>query len=897
MLAKARAHFAKNEASAATIEIKNLLQKNPRSAEARFMLGSLFNDAGQPADAEAELVRALEAGHDPDQVLPMLARTLLEQKKHKLLTEAYGSRELKDNEAAAELKTWVGTAHMNQDALGLADAAVDNALRRVPSFLPALVLRAKLKAQRGDIATAQAQVDALLVRFPTSASAWLLQGDVLSQGGRDKEAAALQAYRKTLEIRPDLTQAHAGVLSILISQRDFDAAGQQWALMKAAQPMQPQTFFYEAVLALQQEKYWRAREIGHMLLRFEPRNPRLLLLAGQAEMRLDSIAQAETLLRKSMLEAPGAAPPRRVLAEVYLRQGQAEKAMNTLEPLLKAAAPDGEVLALLGQAQLMRGDALAAEISFARAAKLTPDDKRIRTSAALARLSRGQGEADFSELEAIAKADKGTMADMALISTRLKRREFDAALKALDALAAKEPKLAVADYLRGRIALQRNDTGAARKAFEAALAKEPGYFAATASLAALDVVDGQPAAAQARFDAVVKQTPNHPQARLALVELATRRGASGAEVTQALQDNLAVNATDPGAHVAYIDQLAQAGQANQALAAAQAGLAALPDNAQLMDRLGRLQLQMNEHVLALGTFTNLVMVQPNTAQARLGLAEALLANNDPSAAWISVRRAIDTEPRSVPAVRAGVAMALRSKKYELALSMARRLQAELPVDSAGYLLEGEIELARQQLDAAAAAFTKAKARNSPEQAVQRLHATLLRAKKAEDAQRVAQAWLKDHPRDIGFLFHLGDAAVAQNRLAEAEHHYRQVLLLQPKNVQALNNVAYILAKQSKPGGSALAEQAVQLAPGRAALMDTLAITYAQEGKLPKAVELQARVVALAPEAPQYRLTLARLQLQAGDKAAARMELDRLAKLGKAYNGQAEVDRLLKQLGG
>ena len=895
-LAKARAHLAKSETPAATIEIKNVLQKNPRSAEARFMLGKLLNDARQPADAEAELVRALEAGYDADLVMPMLARTLLEQKKHKLLTETYGQVELKGNDAAAELKTWVGTAHMNLDALGPAEAAVASALQRVPDLLPALVLRARLKLLRGDLAAAQTLLDDVLARYAQSATAWLLQGDVFSRGGPDKEPAALEAYRKSLAIRPELVAAHAGVLSLLIGQRDFDGAARQWAVLKSVQPFQPQTFFFEGVLALQQEKFWRAREVSHMLLRFEPRNPRLLLLAGQAEMRLNSMAQAETLLRKAMLEAPDASPPRRVLAEVYLRLGQADKAMNTLEPLLRASQPDGDVQALVGQAQLMRGDALAAEISFARAAKLKPDDKRIRTSAALARLGRGQGDADFSELEAIAKSDTGTMADMALISTRLKRRQFDAALKALDALAAKEPKLAVADYLRGRIALQRNDGPGARKAFEAALAKEPGYFAATASLAALDVVDGQSDAAKGRFDAVLKQDPNHPQARLALAELAARRGASNTEVTKSLTDTLQANPADPGAHLALIDHLVKAGESTQALAAAQAGLAALPDNADLMDRLGRTQLQLKEHVLALGTYTSLVMLQPNTARARLGLAEALLANNDPAAAWISVRRAIDTEPTSVPAARAGVAMALRTGRPDQALAMARRLQSTVPYESAGFLLEGEVELSRQQLDAAAAAFTKALARNNPADAVLRLHATLVRAGKVDEARRVADTWLKDHPRDTGMLFHLGDAAVAQNRLAEAEHRYGQVLALQPKNVQALNNVAYMLAKQDKPGAVALAEQAVQLAPGRAALLDTLATSYAQDKQLTRAVDAQSRAVALSPDAPQYRLSLARLQIKAGNKSAAKTELERLQQLGTDFGAQPEVAKLLKQLG-
>jgi len=118
----------------------------------------------------------------------------------------------------------------------------------------------------------------------------------------------------------------------------------------------------------------------------------------------------------------------------------------------------------------------------------------------------------------------------------------------------------VVDYLLGRIALQRNDGAAARKAFEAALAKEPGYFAATASLAALDVVDGRAEAAGARFEAVVKHEPNHPQARLALAELATRRGAEPAEVTKALADNVKANPIDAGAHLALIDHYAKAGE-------------------------------------------------------------------------------------------------------------------------------------------------------------------------------------------------------------------------------------------------------------------------------------------------------------------------------------------------
>ena len=124
-------------------------------------------------------------------------------------------------------------------------------------------------------------------------------------------------------------------------------------------------------------------------------------------------------------------------------------------------------------------------------------------------------------------------------------------------------------------------------------------------------------------------------------------------------------------------------------------------------------------------------------------------------------------------------------------------------------------------------------------------------------------------------------ALRRNALAEAEQHYRALLARQPDHLLALNNLAYVLAMQKKPGGVALAEKAVRLAPAQLALMDTLAFCLAAEQQLPKALELQAKVVKQAPEAPEFRLQLAKLQLQSGDKSSARGELNTLAKLGPA----------------
>ena len=79
------------------------------------------------------------------------------------------------------------------------------------------------------------------------------------------------------------------------------------------------------------------------------------------------------------------------------------------------------------------------------------------------------------------------------------------------------------------------------------------------------------------------------------------------------------------------------------------------------------------------------------------------------------------------------------------------------------------------------------------------------------------------------------------------------------------------------------------------LMDTLALAYAADNKIPKAIETQKLAIARAPNDPSLKLTLAKLLIKSGDKAYARAELEDLVKLGDGFREQAEVATLLKSL--
>jgi predicted Zn-dependent protease len=143
------------------------------------------------------------------------------------------------------------------------------------------------------------------------------------------------------------------------------------------------------------------------------------------------------------------------------------------------------------------------------------------------------------------------------------------------------------------------------------------------------------------------------------------------------------------------------------------------------------------------------------------------------------------------------------------------------------------------------------------------------------------------------LFYLAGADLLQDQLKLAETRFAAVLKLQPENAAALNNLAWLMVKLGKPGALALAEKANQLAPQQPAFLDTLSMVFEAEKQWVRAVEVQSQAVNLQPENFELRLRLAKLYLASGDKPQAGVELQRLAKAGKKFGGQAEVQELLR----
>ena len=886
--------LAEKNASAAIIQLKSALQKAPDSAEARLLLGKALLEVGDPVPALVELRKAQELRSPDEEVVPSIAQAMLLTGEHARMVEQYGTLKLKDNKAAADLFTSLATAYVISDDKDKARAMIALAQQSIPGHFQSTILNARLQAAEGDFDGALALLEQALAKEPADDRAGVLKGEIQWHGKRD-QAAALESFKKVLTTNPKSVGAHTSIMTILTEQQKPAEAKAQFDLLKKAVPNHPKTLFYEAQFAFTAKDYKTTRDITDRLLKAMPDNVRVLELAGAAEYRLQQYPQAEAFLGKALKNVPGLLLSRQLLAQTYLRTNQPNKAVEVLAPILDSKNPDGTSLALAGEAWAQLGDTKKADAAFAMASKIAPNDARVRTSAALAQLARGNSGAAIGQLEAIAAEDKGPRADVALISARLRQNDIEGALKAIDGLQAKTPDRPVAYNLRGRVLLLKRDLPGATKAFEAALSKDPTYFPAVASLAALDLNAGKPEAARKRFEDLTQAKPKSHEAWLALSELAVRTGAAPDVVVKYLRDGVKANTGAAAPHVALINHLLSSNDGKGALTAAREATGALPNNLEVMDALGRSQLAADTAEQAISTFKRLTALQVTNPMHHIRLAEAQAANKDPVGARQSLRKALEIKPDMLMAKRALVSLALMEKRPQEALDVAKDMQKQAPKDATGFALEGDIEVVRKNFDAANAAYKAAFVLSKTTDVAVRLHTGLRMAGKSAEADKLASEWVKDKPRDAAFRFYLGDIAMAQDKFADAEGHYRSVLETQPRNALAMNNVAWLLVKQGKPGGVAMAQQANELMPGRAPLMDTLATALAADNKVPLAIETQKAAVARNPADPSLKLNLAKLLIKAGEKAYARAELEDLAKLGDKFRGQAEVAALLKTL--
>lgn len=894
-LAKARQAIEKDDLKTAQIHLKGALQADPKMAEARYLLGKVLLEVGDSQGALVEIGKAIEAGYPTNDLALVHSRALLAQRESRKLLELYGKLVLPDAKSQSALLMQIGRAHQRMDQGAEARASFVQAQTVTPGYAPAEVELAVLDAQDGKLQAALDRINALVEKQPSEGDAWRLKGD-LELAVKSDKAAARVAYERAVKETPKSVEAQLAWVGFLLGEKDWPAAD---ASIKQATSRIGQNFglrFYAAALEMEQGKLDSAHEQAQQLLRVAPEDGRVLLLAGQIEYLRDRFLQAESHLSRAVSAGGSATRARLLLAQTYLRLEDPARTVQALQPLLDDQVRIARVHALAGEAFNQLGESRKAEEQFRKAAELDPKDTRSRTMLAMSQVSKGQDARGMAELKELSEGFDSPVADLALISTFVRKGDFASALQAIEAAERKMPERAgMIASLRAQVLRAQGKPAEASAALEAVLKRDPKYLPAALSLAREDIAAKQLDRAVQRVAAVAKADPSNVMAQLALINVRQQAGEPAEKLEADLKALIQKNPQVARPRVLLAKMQVRRGDLTAAAATAQQGVASLPTESELLETLTEVQVRQREFTLANKTLGQLITLRPRAVEPLTRLAEVEMLAGKPREALAAVRKALALRPTYVPALRLQIGLEAELGNVEAARRYVKELQALPGQEAIGAAVEGDLETSQQQLGIAQSAYRRALARNAglPEVPA-RLHRVLRANGKNDEADAFVREWFKDHPKDFSFLNYLGDLALGQGDLPQARQHYEKSLELRADQPLLLNNLAWIALQQ---GAVDKAEQqaraALKLAPAEAPLHDTLSAILSSKGQHEPAIAAQ-RDALQRDSNPIFRVGLARRLLAAGRKDAARDELLAVQQLGDRYPGQAEVRELLSK---
>lgn len=875
LLIKAQASIRDADPRSAEIHLKNLLQQDETNAEARYLLGELYLRANDLRSAEKELRRARDLGYDPKQVTPALFETLLGLGETRALVEQAKDVSTGDALADARIHTAVGRARLQLGNAAEARTAFDAALTARPGYGPARVGLATLQAGT-DRAGARAAIERILNDDPDAAGALALKAD-LDIAEREFEAAR-QTLAKVVELRPNDIASRARLVSVSLELNDVEGAERELADLRRLAPRAPVTHYLVALIHSRRNELSQAREAVQESLRLAPDYLPALGLAAGLSLSANALEHAEQYSRQLIDRLPQNPVGFRVLGATYLRLNEPQRALDAVRPGLQRHPEDAAMLAIAGEAALKLNQPKDAAGYFQRASDLAPDSSRSRTGLALSHIAAGDTSSGIEELEEAIELDAGNLqADVALITTLLRQRDYDKALAAVDRMEKKAPPTnALPSNLRGSVLAARGDLAAARTAFEKAVQIDPKFFPAAANLASLDLREGRPGDARQRYETLLSNDPKNPQAGVALAVLTARTGGTRDEVLAQLRRAREANPDAVLPILATARYLMQTNAPKDAIPMLQEAANRNPSDARIPDQLALAFRQSEQPTQAIANWEKVLRLDPKAALAQFRIGETQLAGGDRDAALASFRKASEIAPEAVEPKAAMAALLLQQNRRDEAMRIAAGVRENEKTKVAGLVLEGDLNAASGQLPDAIQKYRSAFDEQRTLPVGSKLHRALLAAQREGDADRMLRDWIRAEPSNLPLRMFAGESQTARRHWKESFEQYAVVLEKEPKNPIALNNAAWALHELKDERALEYGRRAYEAAPKSAAVIDTYGTILVARGDR-KGVDLMREAVSLAPTNPQLRLHLAQALAKFDDRPGARAELDTLLK--------------------
>ncbi len=664
--------------------------------------------------------------------------------------------------------------------------------------------------------------------MPQDADAWYQLGEsYLAAGSIPQSASALV---KATELNPKHVEAQLAVSAMMAASRDLRAVGE-------------------------------AQDRLSGVLSLAPENPDILDVLAMAHFRLGKSAQAEDELEQALERIPTHLQTSVDLARFKLARKDVAGARQVLQDAVKANPQSAAAALVLGRFYLLSGEPERGEAEVRRSLRIDPNNGRALLTLVENQLRLGRtDEAERTYAQISRLPDKNYKPLHAAFLFQTGRRE--AAIAEFEQLAKESPEDPAARTRLVAAYFSAGKTTDAERMLMAALRKNPQDTEALLQRSQLYVAFGKYTDAENDLQRVLHFQPDS-QAHYYLAKVYQARGA-GLHQRQELTEALRLNPNFLAARV----ELAQLLIASHGAAAA-------------LQTMNETPAAQQKTVAAIGARNWALLAVGDTAAARQGVDGGLaiarapelllqdgalkLVGRDPAGAQVSFDEALKLLPDSTQAWEFLRQAYAARKQPQTVLARLREVAAQRPQSAALQLLlahwladAGNTAEARNAYEAARKADPKSTAADMALAQLDMSRGNL------DSSRRYAEAVVAAQPGNIAARVLLAEIDKKTGNRAGAIAQYRAILAADGNSLVALNDLAFMLSKDSPSEALKYAQQAGELAPDNPAVEDTLGWTYYRNGVYKSAIDyLKTAVEKDGTPVRRYHLGMA--YLKSGDR--------------------------------
>lgn len=892
---RAKDFTEKGELRSSVIELKNALQKNPKNTQARWLLGSINVELGYGSAAEKELRKAIALGVARDAVIVSLAESMqLQGKNQEILDEVEPTASL-GPEATASFFAYRGDAWLSKRDDEKARAEYQRALQFDNQSALAKLGLARLSSAENDILKALELVSEGLASSPEENKLWSFQGDLYQIQGRANDAEA--SYGKAIEYRQwnVVDRAKRAIVRIAIddhkgAQRDIDK-------LKEQVPNYFQTHYADGLLAFNQKRFGDAQAALEQAYNLNGDYYPTSYFLGAAHLMQNHLTQADEYLSRFVAKNPNSVKGRQMLGLARFRQRKLDRAKRVLLPVLASNNEDTFTLQLMGNIELALGNQDQGLEYLQKVVELNPDSAPNRARLGVAKIMTGDVEFGLQELENALDLDPELdKAEVLVALTHIRLKKFDEAMRAIDNMKKKQPGNPVPQNLLGVLYLSQNEIAKAKNAFQSAIKRAAGDISASYNLAKIAIREKDFEQARKLYEDVLNTHPKHLSTQLKLAELDTLErniGDMRDGLSRAVEDH--PNALQPRLllgryHLRY-------GQPERARNLLEPVREQNRSHAGLLALLVESEIGARQMSKALVTAKALVRAAPNAANAQFILANAYTANQDLKRAHVAIERSLKLDPKFLRARLAKVKLLVMEKQNNEASLQLSAISKEYADNLEVLAMRGWVALRQNRPKDAATEYAKALKKFPSASMVIELTRSRWQSGEKKEAVGTLEEWIKEHAKDVGVRYVLSGYYLALDRRKEGRAQLEEVIRLTPKNVFALNDLAWLIHKEDPARAVKYAEKAMEEAPKLPHVIDTLAMALVEHGQKQRALRLIKKAVSLAPKSASLRYHLGLLQENNGQMFEAKRTLTNLLENGSNFKEREEAEALLDKLKG